>query len=344
MLNRNQTARFCAALALGSLLTGCILKPSDTVEVERPGWIEQKPVREGHLYGVGFAGLYGGEIDAQAQARLQARYQLERQLNMQQESGHLGKAWVSHNLSGAVRGLFADNTGEKALPGLEWQAQWHDKRQHQVYVLAHLNRDRSARLLSAQIDELDDVLNQADVPKQSHLESARYTMEQLALFSRRDDLRAQHQRVSGEPDALPLSGSLQVKRDRFYDLLSELNVCLSARNKGSLAMEPALAQAVTQSGFVLASQKVCASPHHSGVDLELEYTLNTEQLKRAGHYYILADGHFALKDHQGRTLYAFSHNVKGVSALREQAEKKAINQLSAMLQKSVLRSLITVIH
>lgn len=328
------------ALISWSLL-GCGLHSARVIKTERPGWIEQRPEREGHLYGIGFAGVYDEQSGVLEQARLQARYQLERQLIRSFKTDDQDMAEHGHNLSDAIYQLFTDNSGDADLPGLDWQAQWHDERQNQIYVLAHLNRRFSAGLIAQQISRLDNRLNQLPGSLAvDNLVLRRQAMQQLMLFAERRQKADLFRRVSGSDEKIVLSGSLLKQQGQLLRILSNTQICLQPGNNLPSSEWRVIKQSVTQAGFTLAEDRICSGQEGVPPDLELEFDLSIERQQRDNHYQTDSDGVFDIKDNQGNVLLTFRHRHRLMADSAEQAEKQTVQELSSMLQQSVLKSFI----
>ncbi|MBB1487225.1 hypothetical protein [Oceanospirillum sediminis] len=328
------------ALISWSLL-GCGLHSARIIKTERPGWIEQRPERQGHLYGVGFAGVYDKQSDVLDQARLQARYQLERQLIRSYKTGDQGRVEHGHNLSDAIYQLFTDNSGDVDLPGLDWQAQWHDERQNQIYVLAHLNRRFSAGLIAQQIKQLDDRLSQLvrPVSMDSRVQKRR-VMQQLMLFAERYQKAELFRWVSGSEEGKSLTVPLLQKQEQLLRILNNTQICLQPGNSLPPSELRTIRQSVTQAGFTLAGDRICSGQEGVPPDLELEFDLSIERQQRDNHYQTDSDGIFDIKDNQGNVLLTFHHRHHLMADSSEQAEKLTVQELSSMLQQSVLKSFI----
>lgn len=340
------SARLCSVLLVALLLSACagrdVMTP-ERVVTERPGWIEQRPERSGHEYGVGSADVYSGEANAIEQAKERARADLIRQIQVTVSSEFSSQSDL--NMVDGQRNSFVEQVNEKIssripeveLPGLSWQAQWQAPKSGTFYVLAHLNRRAAEQQLSERLSLLDIDLSAAQLPEQgSRLQRVRQALPLLAQFAQRDKLVQQLNFIAESGFVrFQLDNELKELRQALNRLVASLRIELAPKNKQAKQLVTGLAEGLSQLGLIL-------NDHPSNqFDLSLNYSLQLTNKTIGDTYYVFAHTQLQIRDQDNQILNGFEREEKGVSGFPKRAQQAAIQRLARVLAMDVIATLLS---
>lgn len=340
MLCSRALASLILVFTLG--ITGCSQQSVSSALPTAPSWILQPPSEQGMAYGVGSMEIYADLASAVKRATDIARADLASQLRVTVTAQFsssttatrgAGESQMQQQLNHYVRSKIPATE----LDNIRTVETWQDGRF--AYALVALNRHQEAANLRYQISELDTELDAlAELqPQGNKLQQLQPLLPALTLLAKRQDLNDKLSFINDNGRTEPLPTNIKQLEQRIYQKIDQLSVGLTLNNAAAQQVKAELLEGFLQQGLKLQTQAEL-------VDLRFVVAVQLQQQQRQGSYYSFATAQVQIEDAQGRVLNSFSQQAKGVSGMAQQAQQKALAQLSSLIGSELAATLVTKLH
>lgn len=312
--------------------------PSSTAASIQPEWVNNPPKRSGYAYGIASSEVYGSQARALETARDKAKADLLAGIRVEISSStdYTKNATMQYQgdmmLQETLNQKISSKTPAVELNGIKVTETWVSERSNEAWALAELDTSVAAKQLLQQLAQLEErILQRGTLPKANKLDRVRHFKPTLQeLVERRQIL--QQLTFLGAVTQVDIARRQAIEKIEVEvaQLLASLGIQLQAATKEAEALEPKLANALTDLGFNLVSKNP---------DLRLVLQLRSSKVERNGLNYLDASASGKINGAENRTLHVINAATRTVSSEESVANNKAVVELAEKLAESLIESL-----
>lgn len=300
-----------------------------------PAWVNSAVTQKnGDLYGVGSAEIYGDIAIARKRAMDDALMDMVSKLKVE-ISGKTTSATYERksNNTSSFEQLLSHEASSKVAPvellHVEQKDVWHDEKNKRIYVLAYLNTATEASNIRTEVAQIESTLNQkfqrnttlntlnqlqALLPALSPIQQQSNLYERYTLLTGKSLVKADN------------SAASRIKTD-VNDLFDRLKVTLKVQGSQapSALLESGLTASLASMGIKLS--KVAAA------DISVVYSFDQEMLTKGDTFYALSHSRVQFLSGDEKVLLDVDRNSKAASTIPSRAEEKSVKKLSMLISK-----------